>query len=43
LLADTMADVKKVTDEDIAGLNKALNSAGIPFISVIEVPPGRGR
>jgi hypothetical protein len=44
MLSDTMAEVKKFTEEDIANLNKALNEAGVPRITVIEVPPpGRGR
>ncbi len=43
MLVDTMAEVKRFTDDDIANLNKALNAAGVPYITVIEVPPGRGR
>ncbi len=44
MLSDTMADVKKLTEEDIANLNKALNEAGVPRITAIEVPPpARGR
>jgi len=45
LLSEAMVQLKKLTDEDLAGLNKMMNEAGIPHISVgaAEGPRGRGR
>ncbi len=46
LLTETMDRVKKLTDEGLPGLNKLMNEAGVPHISLVESgtpPPFRRR
>jgi hypothetical protein len=43
LVAEASVQVKKIVDEDLAGLNKKMNEAGIPHIVPAPTPPsGRG-
>jgi hypothetical protein len=44
-LNEGLAAVKKLTDEDLPKLNKAMIDAGVPYITVETAPPqaaGRG-
>ncbi len=43
LLGEATEKIKKLVDEDLAGLNKLMNDAGIPHISVAQPEGGRGR
>ncbi|MBI3668733.1 MAG: hypothetical protein HY237_02980 [Acidobacteria bacterium] len=43
LLGETSAQLKKLVDEDLANLNKMMNEAGIPHISVAPAEAARGR
>ena len=36
LLAESMDKLKKLNDEDLAGLNKLMNDAGVPHIGLTE-------
>lgn len=40
-LDETMAEVKRLIDEDLANLNKEMNAAGLPHIWPGEAPPPR--